>query len=430
MSKPKMALMSILKNIILALQPFFAVLIYSSILLGTPPLWLSWLIVLVPLLVRYKTTGQLGRKTPFDLPILIFIIGIITGLIVSSNRTISLQAFHTFLASLFVFYSIVSNYKYKKGYWISLGGVIVICFLSVTIYTFTDGGGRVVEFNRWLWDLANSQPDLNLRNYLGHNYVLTINWTGSALAIGLPLLLALALYKGLIYIRIVSAVLFLALFTLHLLNASAVGWISSIFGLTFVLTFWKPWFFSIILVLIGIGGYFSSFLWHQTTWFSQLFPVGSLIARIDFWNKTINLLKDHPFSGLGLGMWFKLFNSQYNTGVISPHNTYLQLYSDTGLIGFAGLLLGLVIFIKLLRYVLKTDQKPYWFGALMGFYGGFISAIINGLLEVTTSQTLTQSGNPSFTYIYLPYLWVWLGFMVVAYLRLTTNPTVIQIVPQ
>jgi O-antigen ligase len=74
-------------RIILDLQPLFPVPIYFSVLIGCPPLWLSLLIAVMPVCVRYWYTRHIFSRTLFDIPILLFI----AGSIIFYSRTDWLQ---------------------------------------------------------------------------------------------------------------------------------------------------------------------------------------------------------------------------------------------------------------------------------------------------------------------------------------------------
>jgi len=60
-------------------------------------------------------------------------------------------------------------------------------------------------------------------------------------------------------------------------------------------------------------------------------PVFSAVMRLDYWRQTIALALAHPFCGVGIGN-FDLAVSRY------AHNSYLQLWAETGILGIASFL--------------------------------------------------------------------------------------------
>lgn len=70
--------------------------------------------------------------------------------------------------------------------------------------------------------------------------------------------------------------------------------------------------------------------------------LGSQGTRLDYWARSLDMVRDHPFLGVGLGAWhmnyLKLGGLQ-SDAPSNPHQQYLLLASEGGLIGLA-LLLG------------------------------------------------------------------------------------------
>jgi O-antigen ligase len=62
----------------------------------------------------------------------------------------------------------------------------------------------------------------------------------------------------------------------------------------------------------------------------HLSPVFSVFMRLNYWRDTIEIIKIHPFIGIGLGN-FNLACSRY------AHNSFLQFWAETGLLGIASL---------------------------------------------------------------------------------------------
>jgi O-antigen ligase len=60
-------------------------------------------------------------------------------------------------------------------------------------------------------------------------------------------------------------------------------------------------------------------------------PLFSGLMRFNYWQETISLVKQHPLLGVGPGN-FNLPESRY------AHNSYLQLWAETGLLGLASFL--------------------------------------------------------------------------------------------
>jgi len=88
---------------------------------------------------------------------------------------------------------------------------------------------------------------------------------------------------------------------------------------------------------------------------------------------TYNMLKDHPFVGIGLGNYRQLFgvysNVQFPFEVMIPDSVYLMHLAEAGLIGFAGFLIFLGNLLRKCLAYLKKNDKGMFFAVFMGFTG-------------------------------------------------------------
>ena len=79
-------------NAILAFYPLFPVPVYFSVLTGYPLLWVSLIIAVIPLVVYFWQNRRIVARTPFDIPILIFICGTVIGFLVSPDKNVAIGA--------------------------------------------------------------------------------------------------------------------------------------------------------------------------------------------------------------------------------------------------------------------------------------------------------------------------------------------------
>jgi O-antigen ligase len=415
-----------LVDVILLFQPALAVLIFFSILLGKPPLWLSWLIALIPWGLRLWRTGQLTKRTPFDLPILLFAVGMVIGFAVAPNQVIAQQGLHTYLACILLYYGIVNNGEAKISYRLSIVGVGVVCLISLglTILVFSQGGGRHYFFNEWAYQLAQAIPQIDLPRI--DEGQITYNAPGAALAMLLPLLLSLTLFQQRLCRRLAWGILCFSFSALLFFVGSGGGWLSATIGLIFVLLCWKLWTLALTLPATGAGIWAIVSSWDKAsplsqTWLAEMFPFPHVVGRIHFWENTLNLLKDHPFTGVGLGAWFELYPAYGSSPHVTPYNTYLQIYADTGLLGAIAIIGAIITFGYILRRILHSSAQSNWYGIAIGAMGCILAGAIHGLFELNTSVYAVEEGALHY-YVALPYLWLWASLVVVAYHRLRQHP--------
>jgi len=123
------------------------------------------------------------------------------------------------------------------------------------------------------------------------------------------------------------------------LTQSLAGLLSLIVGVLVYLYFsvekkHKSWIYIFILII----GLTSLFLIRYSSSKEHLRPDFSGLMRLNYWRQTINVIKDHPFFGVGAGN-LNLYRARFT------HNSYLQIWAELGVgavISFAGLIwLGL-----------------------------------------------------------------------------------------
>ena len=84
----------------------------------------------------------------------------------------------------------------------------------------------------------------------------------------------------------------------------------------------------------------------------------SNLGRFDVWISSINMFKDHPVTGVGIGQWRTIYEASYrlpteNQHLYHAHNNFIQLLGEVGLLG----LLGVLIFYG----SIVVDNFVVWF---------------------------------------------------------------------
>ena len=99
-----------------------------------------------------------------------------------------------------------------------------------------------------------------------------------------------------------------------------------------------------------------------------------------------------------------------------PHNAYLQLYSDTGVIGCIALILAIIIVFKLFLRILHSDKSNSYYGITLGITTGLISGGVHALVDDNMSVLILISGE--YLYFFIPLLWLWAALLIVSYRHL------------
>jgi len=191
------------------------------------------------------------------------------------------------------------------------------------------------------------------------------NSLGAYLVYCLPAFIALVYWKW--KNKAMAAVVFFTCIILSvsiLLTFSRGGWLGFLIGLVGMIVLFEKKKFP-VLILAG----FLSILCLLPPFIKRvMFSFGSTgdSQRYVIWQGAIDMIKENPFLGKGLGTFMNYFD-QYvsNIGIFYAHNCYLQLWAESGifsLIVFLSLT-GLVVY-RGVRISLKNKKDE--FGILLG----------------------------------------------------------------
>ena len=120
-----------------------------------------------------------------------------------------------------------------------------------------------------------------------------------------------------------------------------------------------------------------------------------LFSRRDIWHASWQLFQKHPLTGVGLGA-FPAAYSQYDPSsgaqrVEQTHNDYLQILTDSGLIG-GGLALAFLVllFVSGFRSAQTRDRqhRAITLGALTGCFAIVVHSFVDFNLQVTCNAQL------------------------------------------
>lgn len=99
---------------------------------------------------------------------------------------------------------------------------------------------------------------------------------------------------------------------------------------------------------------------------------------------------EHPIVGIGVGNWGKVYkerfekdNPNHEKNIQSPHNIYLHIFNESGIIGLSGFLLLIIYQMKMLYSSISQSYRrdsrafPYTIGVGLSI----ISVYLFGLLD-------------------------------------------------
>ncbi len=164
-----------------------------------------------------------------------------------------------------------------------------------------------------------------------------------------------------------------------ILTFSRTSWVSVIMALIVAALFNKKYLRYAIIISIAI------FAADALLGIGRTNPVksvedSSFLYRLEVWKASVEIIKDNFISGIGFGTLFKHiahYSSVVSTKVEHSHNLYIQIFTETGVMGFSIFLMMLFNILKNFKSVLSEDSSKTWITA----FAVFVMTMIHGLVD-------------------------------------------------
>jgi O-antigen ligase len=120
--------------------------------------------------------------------------------------------------------------------------------------------------------------------------------------------------------------------------------------------------------------------------------------RIQIWNATWRLIKDHWVAGAGFGAYWVAISQYYDaSGRLKPyqaHNDYLEVIASGGVIGAALLIWFIIALIRRARERLRSNdpfRRAACLGALAGLFGVAVHSLVDFGLQITVNALICMA---------------------------------------
>ena len=153
-------------------------------------------------------------------------------------------------------------------------------------------------------------------------------------------------------------------------------------------------FIHVVAVLAALGGVIWGFS-TQPQYVARFESItntttdGSNLGRFEVWTSSINMFKDYPAIGVGIGQWRTKYEESYrlpseNQHLYHAHNNFIQLLSEVGILG----LLGVLIFYG----YMVIDNAKIWYRrrdpySLCAMIAVFSYVFVFGQIEYTLDNS-------------------------------------------
>lgn len=112
-------------------------------------------------------------------------------------------------------------------------------------------------------------------------------------------------------------------------------------------------------------------------------------SRIPAWKNTIEMIKDHPITGVGIGQWKEHYPLYYDTATPDVifgdknrlrklHNEYLEMFANVGFVGFAPLIwIFIIVFRNIWSSLKHNDDREVVLTVSLGMVGFMVVAFFS-----------------------------------------------------
>lgn len=167
--------------------------------------------------------------------------------------------------------------------------------------------------------------------------------------------------------------------------------------------------FRLTLVFATFGLTAASYLIKQDALLRVITGV-SLKNRLTVWEKALSLVREKPLTGVGFG---------HLPGL---HNAYLELYTNTGILGVLAAFIAIIISVRLMWDILCSKYKPLWTGFGLGLFFVVVYVALLAVLESSPFGFFVQM-EYSYYYVVSPIPWLIASLLVVTHRMLTQKPS-------
>jgi len=334
-----------------------------------------------------------------NLPIYLFVLANFISIFRSASLALSLKGlFFKLLESVFLYFILAETINDRR----KLNAVLVTMALSMLLI----GADGIFQYMTTVGDFLRKYPQAG-RITASFS---SSNGFGGWLIIMLPLLFGI-FYAGknnkpkkaisvILWFLIGVLMICLAgvLITCLVLTRSRGAWAGLAFAVIFLMVVKKNRIFLIIIVLIPLA------LLIATPFFIHMYlSAGSQdflffikknlvlimqnidIVRTNLWREALLIIRDFPIFGCGLNTYSIVaphYKSALQEAGIYPHNSYLQMAAETGIVGLSSFILVITSLFKVSITNMRKIKDTFYGYILVGLLTGLFAFLVHSFFDV------------------------------------------------
>ena len=401
-----------LPSVVARLEPLF-ILALAPLLMFPRPSWMPWLLAALALLwlVRWLANGRLTARTPLDGPMLALVVMIGVSMWATFDLTTSFPKLAGLTLGIALFYALVNALHTERTVWLATG-LLLLGGAAVAVVSLVGvrwGSSKVSILAPFLARIYARLPLLITdvpRAEKGFN----ANQVGGALVLFIPLAATLLLYqlrrsrhrpslrRDVPWILTTLGLCGTLAFTLFvlLLTQSRGSYVATALALLLAFATQGRWPSRVAIAVLVVGLVLLAHFGVQRTG-EALFGIGSLeslsqeaswAGRVEFWKRSLRVLQDHPFTGIGFDTLFAVIHARYPTFLLPPgtpathaHNFLLQVGLDLGIPGLVAFVWLLMAWGRMLWRVWREAESPAYRALATGLACGLLGHLVFGLTD-------------------------------------------------
>lgn len=144
-----------------------------------------------------------------------------------------------------------------------------------------------------------------------------------------------------------------------------------------------------IMTLLGMGGVAAA-LAMRSARFARLldFSEGTNFFRLRVWQSALQIIRDHPITGLGLDQFLYAFRGRYmlpdawqEPALSHPHNIILDYWTRLGIYGVILLFLSQFAFWRAALHAYRRMSQPISRALIIGAMGSMVNLLAHGIVD-------------------------------------------------
>jgi putative inorganic carbon (HCO3(-)) transporter len=340
--------------------------------------------------MRFLVDGRLSRRTPADFAVLLFVFLVPVTLWATAFPDVTTLQVMRLLSGIGLYYAIINCVNSKRH----LSWLVNLLILSGVFLA-----GYAVISVRWKVGRLNIIP-MEIYSRLAPliEDVVHPNVMAGSLLLILPLGFALLLFgwRKFSWIYWIGIFLAVSMMTVVLILTKArAAWMSIIIVLLMIsyMRWRKVWLIFFAGLTVSGVIIFSRKMDFVADIINANQAFGGIEGRFDIWSSAVRMIRDYPFTGIGLGTFGNIADMLYPFYLAAPgstphaHNLLLQISVDLGIPGLVAWvsIFGLISIVSWRFYIEGVSRGNYYLSGIgSGLLGSQIAIIIQGLFDSVT----------------------------------------------